>query len=488
MLLTPTDQPRMHREFELDLESRYRSGFVTLGILLLVFGTLEVVRFAVWDLPALLDGRGWTWPVFMRLSVYAVSLGLILYVLVMRRRHLVNREQVLAAATLILTTVAGLILVSRLFIKRQFPVDFELYAIWGAVDLAALHLLASVSMPWTPRESLAPLFLPLVGWSICVLVPETPSLDMTSRAVMIILSPLLLLPGATMALVLSRRHRERFEHAALGREVEAMGGQLSRARIVHDAMFPSPCDDGHVRFDYVYHPIQEIGGDYVHYYCCRASHRVYVTLLDVAGHGLAAALTVNRLFGELERIRAENPDAEPSDVMELLNRYINLTMSGHDLYATGMCLMLDPGSGRLTWVSAGHPPSMLRRTDGSLVDLPATTVLLGALPFAEFETNQQTITLHPGDVVIAYTDGAFEARNRAGRQFGLRNLRETAQFTPPPRDWTRFIATAVSKHHGGNADDDVLIATLTLRGLRVDVPRRSTVAIAAPASEDVATA
>jgi serine phosphatase RsbU (regulator of sigma subunit) len=202
---------------------------------------------------------------------------------------------------------------------------------------------------------------------------------------------------------------------------------------------------------------------------------VYITLLDVAGHGLSAALTVNRLFGELERIRAESPNAEPADVMLLLNRYINLTMAKHDLYATGTCMMLDPCHGTLTWVNAGHPPSFLRRTDGSIADLPATTVLLGALGPEEFTTSQQTMTLRPGDVVISYTDGAFEARNRAGRQFGLGRLRSTAQFSPPPRDWTRFIATAVAKHHDGNADDDVLIATLTLRSLRIDIPDAASV-------------
>jgi serine phosphatase RsbU (regulator of sigma subunit) len=222
-------------------------------------------------------------------------------------------------------------------------------------------------------------------------------------------------------------------------------------------------------FQYIYRPIQEIGGDYVHLHVDRVSHRVYLTLIDVAGHGLTAALTVNRLFGELERIRAEDPDAGPAEVIELLNRYVHLTMAKHDLYATATAIMLDATTGELKWVNAGHPPAIIRRGDGTLIELASTNVLLGALSYAEFEPHQQRETLRPGDVLVAFTDGAFEARNRAGRQFGLAGIRKTLSFTPPPRDWTRFLTTAVEKHHGGMCDDDVLIATLSLQSLRVRV-------------------
>ncbi|MHC5003964.1 MAG: PP2C family protein-serine/threonine phosphatase, partial [Planctomycetota bacterium] len=181
--------------------------------------------------------------------------------------------------------------------------------------------------------------------------------------------------------------------------------------------------------------------------------------------GLAAALTVNRLFGELERIRAEDPDAEPAQVMELLNRYIHLTMAPHSLYATSACIMLEPSTGEVKWVNAGHPPALIRKVTGELSELAGTTMLLGAQSFAEFEPNQKSTQLGAGDVIIAYTDGAFEARNPQGQRFGLNKLRKTAKFNPPRRNWARFIANAVSKHHGGHAEDDVLVASLHLRSL-----------------------
>jgi serine phosphatase RsbU (regulator of sigma subunit) len=242
-----------------------------------------------------------------------------------------------------------------------------------------------------------------------------------------------------------------------------------------------------VRFEYEYLPIAEIGGDYVHLHVCPETECTTLTLLDVAGHGLAAALTVNRLFGELERILAEDEDAEPSEIMSLLNRYINLTMARHSLYATGTCMRLDPSSGRLTWVNAGHPPSFLRHPDGGVAEMSTTALILGALESDIFDPGQRETLLHPGDVVIAYTDGVFEARDDRGKQFGLDRVRETTRFTPPPRNWPKFIAGAVTKHHGGHAEDDVLIATLTLESLRVDGAPTGTHQTVAPVIEPIRT-
>jgi len=280
-------------------------------------------------------------------------------------------------------------------------------------------------------------------------------------------SPAILVPGALVAAWRFKRSEEVFDRDMLGQKMKNIGGELVRARVVHDAMFPRPIETGHVSFEYEYVPIQELGGDYVHLHHCRITGRVFLTLLDVAGHGLAAALTVNRLFGELERIRAENPDAEPSDVMELLNRYIYLTMAPYSLYATGACIMVDPSTGELKWVNAGHPPTLVRHLNGTVSDLGGTAIMLGAHSYAEFQTNQKSIKLSIGDVVIAYTDGAFEARDEHGKRFGIEGLRQTARFSPPPRSWPRFIATAVHKHQHGLAEDDMLIATITLNSLRV---------------------
>jgi serine phosphatase RsbU (regulator of sigma subunit) len=247
-----------------------------------------------------------------------------------------------------------------------------------------------------------------------------------------------------------------------------MRREIGEARSIHESLFPRQLDDGFVRFEYTYTPYRELGGDYVHLHTSPAgNHAVYVTLLDVTGHGLAAALTVNRLYGELERIFGETPDAAPVEVLSLLNRYIHLTMVKHNIYVTGLCMRLDPVAGRLVWSSAGHPPAFLRGANGVVKKLAATNCLLGALDGQDFQGQEQENELAPGDAILMYTDGAFEARDRHGKSLGLDQINALAQTQPAPRRWPQFIAAAVHKHTAGSrADDDVLVATLTYQSPR----------------------
>ena len=106
----------------------------------------------------------------------------------------------------------------------------------------------------------------------------------------------------------------------------------------------------------------------------------------------------------------------------------------------------------------GWLPSRVRRA--------ATAVVLGALSDDEFEIEEQRLELSPDDVIVAYTDGTFEARDRAGRQLGLDRLRRLVQRQPPPDNWPRFICSCVEQHKVGRAEDDVLITALTFAAFR----------------------
>jgi len=467
------------------LDALARQRLMVYCLILLALGLIDISRFIFIDLTALFAPaapaaagdtadlaafdanalRGWA-----HLGGLVAAMLVVVYFLVIQRLRLITYKQVIDNVSLLIVLVGALLLAARLVFLPALPAisaDKTVWVLLGIVDLAVLHLTACLTIPWSARESAIPFIPLLLVWTMVVLIPDVGEWDIFDRVVVVIMSPVVLAPGAMLASWRRKRSLEDLERLRLGEQVRSIGGELSRARIVHDAMFPRPFDDGHVCFEYEYVPIHEIGGDYVHLHADERGGCISLTLLDVAGHGLAAALTVNRLFGELERIRAEDPDATPAGVMTLLNRYINLTMARHNLYATGACFTLDPRTGQLHWVNAGHPPSLLRRADGRVFDMKGTAMLLGAQAHAEFEPNQQTIALSPGDVVIAYTDGAYEARNAAGERFGIARMRQTALFNPPPRSWTRFLSTAVAKHHAGHADDDVLIATLSLRSLRV---------------------
>jgi serine phosphatase RsbU (regulator of sigma subunit) len=417
-----------------------------------------------------------------RLAAAALAMLMLVYLAVVHRRRVKTTAEIANAVTVMIILVGLVFLASRVMLQRAIPA----FVVWGLADLIVLHLAVCMIMPWKWKEATLPFAPLMLVWALAFLMPGATDIDILDRVVAVIISPVLLAPGALIASWRDRRRQEDAERRILGERVELFGGELSRARIVHDAMFPGSLS-GHVCFEYEYQPIQEIGGDYVHVHTCPRTGRLTLTLLDVAGHGLAAALTVNRLFGELERILAENAAAEPAEIMELLNRYINLTMSRHSLFATGTCMSVDPCSGTLEWVNAGHPPALLRRGDSSIIELATTTMLLGVLEPESFAPEPERTKMNPGDVVIAYTDGAFEARDAEGVRFGMDRIRETARFDPPPRSWPRFIAGAVAQHHDGHADDDVLIAAVTLRSLRVPDRSEARVATDAGAPQVVST-
>ena len=426
-----------------------------------VLGLAGLLVFSISTMPAI-DPEGAAWRSWARVGVLGCMAASAVLAWGMVRRATTEEKALDAVEGLITCSVAAL-LASRLL---MVPVLGEAtflgglsYPAQGVLDLLVLHTVACAILPGGLERSASPFVPGLVLWSIGLLLPIWGGWEIFDRLALAILAPATLLPGMGLALVLEGRRAQQRRRTELGAQLQSMGGELSRARIIHDAMFPTPVK-GAVEFDYDYQPLHEIGGDYVNLHVCPTTGRTVLTILDVAGHGLAAALTVNRLHGELERIRAEHGDAGPDEVMTLLNRYVALTMARHNLYATGLCILMDPVEGRLDWVNAGHPPALLRREGGTVEDLPCTTVLLGALRPDEFDPDMRTRGIGPGDLVVACTDGATEATDSSGRQFGYEGLRRTLCFDPPPRDWNDFITNAVRKHHGGRIADDVLIVTL----------------------------
>lgn len=447
-----------HSEYQQELESWMRRRFRAMciayaGVVALVLG-FRLIAIAQSE-----GGFRFT-ANLLTIGGAVASLATIGYFLYRNRNwHEAAREQLIRAAWLLIMMLGCIALLKHVLVIRltDQTSDFIL-------PLLFWHLLACLFLPWTPRESLRPV-LPLLGlWAVGVLALRQ-DLTWLGRILTVTLVPVILVPGLLICAFRLRYHSESFRTRMVGKHFLTMRQEFARARSVHESMFPAPHEDGFVRFDYTYTPMRELGGDYVHL-DVSPEGLVHVTLMDVTGHGLPAALTVNRLFGELERIRAESPLAEPGEVLTLLNRYIHLTMVKHNIFVTAVCMTLDPYQGKLHWANAGHPPAYMRGANGVVTQLSSTAVLLGALDPTEFTPDQRTIELSPGDVIILYTDGTFETRDRTGKSLGLSALRNLMAVQPSPRNWPQFIASAVSKHSSGRPDDDILIASLTFKALR----------------------
>jgi serine phosphatase RsbU (regulator of sigma subunit) len=345
--------------------------------------------------------------------------------------------------------------------------------VWAFIAgfLAFNHLITCFIVPWTVRESIKPALLLLLGVGLIiafdVLMTHAGAGKIIALSVgvgLLVATLLGFLPGTLLCWWRFSRFNRNFRLQFESSRYRAIQHELEGARLIHEAALPKPVLDGPVRVEFVYEPMRQIGGDLL---VVRKPDPlrpglVDVIVLDVTGHGVAAALTVNRLVGEIERTYAERQDISPESAVRALNRYVYLTLSHHAVFVTALAMRIDASENTIRYVNAGHPPGFVISADGTTTRrLEPTSMLLGASDDDCFDPAPQTMQLVPGEAVIAYTDGASEAFDDANRMLmvaGVERLVVTqAKEYRDPRVWPRAILDGVIRHRAGTPQDDTLV-------------------------------
>lgn len=188
----------------------------------------------------------------------------------------------------------------------------------------------------------------------------------------------------------------------------------------------------------------EVAGDFYDVFKLKTSQHLVIVIGDVCDKGVGAALYMT-LFRSLIRAtclygfmnsmldKANSSDADDAVTKILLNsigttnRYIATTHSNSSMFASVFIGLLDPATGELSYVNAGHEPPMIFRSHGEVKRLKNTGGVLGLFPFAKHTV--ETTKLHSGDLIFTYTDGVNEAKNAEGEQFTDDRILETATAT-----------------------------------------------------------
>jgi sigma-B regulation protein RsbU (phosphoserine phosphatase) len=144
-----------------------------------------------------------------------------------------------------------------------------------------------------------------------------------------------------------------------------------------------------------------------------------VGIADVVGHGIDAALLMASMHARFRTL------AELSLGIDQIARRINAALiqpSAEAPFMTGIMLRIDPRARTLIYASAGHPPGFILGKTGALKgSLDSLSIPLGIEASAEYPLGGP-IPLDPGDLVVLYTDGAYEARSPEGIMFGIERL------------------------------------------------------------------
>ncbi len=215
---------------------------------------------------------------------------------------------------------------------------------------------------------------------------------------------------AAIAIYNARLYRESQEKRRLDEE-------LAIAREIQQALLPAPARIlPYVSAHSHNLPCREVGGDYFDYFDLE-NGRFGFALGDVAGKGIAAALLSTMLQGIFSAQALLNL---PVPAL-ISNVNLNLVRRGTgNRFVTFFFGALDP-DGTCTYTNAGHNPPYLLRRDGSIEELTEGGMVLGLFPFAQYASG--TARLQPGDHLVLFTDGALEARNTKGEEFGEERLR-----------------------------------------------------------------
>jgi PAS domain S-box-containing protein len=221
-----------------------------------------------------------------------------------------------------------------------------------------------------------------------------------------------------------------------------------------------------VEFDAVYEAGQseaQVGGDWYDAFML-VDGRVVVSIGDVCGNGLAAAVTMGLVRQSIRAAARIEPD--PVAILDAADR----TLRGDDpaRIVTAFVGLLDPGTGDFVFAGAGHPPPLLRHPDGSIVELSAPGVPLG-LRQRNAAARAVSVSLPADSLLALYTDGLTEATRDVFE--GERRLREAlgdealAASASPAHDLKRDVLRSGSR-------DDVAILTMRFRDAATleDVP------------------
>jgi serine phosphatase RsbU (regulator of sigma subunit)/pSer/pThr/pTyr-binding forkhead associated (FHA) protein len=165
-------------------------------------------------------------------------------------------------------------------------------------------------------------------------------------------------------------------------------------------------------------PCYEIGGDYYDF-IKREDGRLIITLGDVSGKGTAAALLMSSLHAAVHAQAASHHSLV--ETISAVNNYL-ADNTPTNRFVTLFYAELDPLSGSLSFINAGHNPPLIVHAAGTTENLASGGLPLGIRPNAEYKEGRTQ--LQHSDVLVIYSDGVSEAVSPQGEEFGTHRLYE----------------------------------------------------------------
>ncbi|GET35875.1 PP2C family protein-serine/threonine phosphatase [Microseira wollei] len=238
-------------------------------------------------------------------------------------------------------------------------------------------------------------------------------------------------------------------------------------------------------FSAFFKPARQVAGDFYDIFEL-SNNAIGIAIADVCDKGVGAALfmalfrSLIRIFSQETKLRgtASNllemyqPKAgwigSSSTVnlahlnalqsVNLTNDYVARHHGSLGMFATLFFGVLDPQTGLLTYINAGHEPVFILNPQAGIREiLTSTSPAIGILSNAKFSISQ--VYLQPNEILFGFTDGVTDARDCQNSFFTIEKLRHLLQFCPPKAsDIVDYISLNVLSHtQGAEQFDDITL-------------------------------
>src|SRR3954452_18531603 len=212
-------------------------------------------------------------------------------------------------------------------------------------------------------------------------------------------------------------------------------------------------------------PCYDIGGD-AYDYAINDGGMLHFAVFDAMGHGLAAAGAAAFALSAYRhsRRRGDGPAASYAAIdTAVFEQYPK------SRFVTGLRAELDVASGRLRWISAGHPAPLLLRSGRLVKTLEASPSPPLGMQLATAPPVPREESLEPGDMVLLYTDGLTEARRPDGELFSVERLaafieRQAGNGLPAPETLRGLREAIIERGEGALRDDATALLVEWRRG------------------------
>lgn len=324
---------------------------------------------------------------------------------------------------------AALFMIMALVVMARDSIAYRLPPFEGAMIFIFMFFGFSLIFPWSAIEIVGVSFFHFMAYGIFVSNVSEFSYKnaMVARDLTDYLGGLVIMFLASVVcfIVIKRERQRDAENFVLLKEIEdknkQMQNELELATRVHSRLIPRSISTYLADIAVTYVPMYYMGGDYAKFYFTDKNKLIFI-ICDVTGHGVSAALLVNALNSEFERLVKEKKS--PGTLLKELDKFIKNDFAGISMYLTAFCGLLDYShfSRKFTYSSYGHPPQYIYRTAKSEVEkISAQTSFLG-LPIEDENIYENEIPFNKKDQILLFTDGVIEAKDSEGKDYGSKKL------------------------------------------------------------------